>query len=485
MKKNHKLILLLILLVALFLRLFKLNQLFYFSMDEALIAFRALGLFQYKRPFLIGGISPLQVHLPPYFYYLASIFLAIFNFNPAGWGIWAALIGILTIISLYFFTKKIINKNAAIITSILYATSFTAVFFDRHFWPLSFNPILTILTLFLLTKLNKKSIKHYFLLFLSLAFVLTADPSNIPLLLTVLIFLIKNIKKLKSKFIYTSASVIGAIFLTPLLLFDLRHNWQNFKGVNKLFNTASINQFSLQKFIDSLLLVPRTMVRFFYSPETNITQLHSYCIPFASARQHNLPIILVALSITILIWFLFSAKKPIEKTISYLILFYIFGITLFGVLGFSIFDHYLTGLLPVFAFIFAKILTKLPKLLTIIFLTVFIVLNLYQISQAKNPYGLKHKQELINWANKELEGQDFSLDSISKCHKENGLRYLFELTDNSPKQSFMDPNFSWLYSQSPSEEMPNKILLVTDKPLKSQLTILNQKKFGDMDAYIF
>jgi len=484
MKKNHKLILLLILFIALFLRLFKLNQLFYFSMDEALIAFRALGLFKYKRLFLIGGISPLQIHLPPYFYYLASIFLAVFNFNPAGWGIWGALIGILTIIGLYFFTKKIINKNTAVVASILYTASFTAVFFDRHFWPLSFNPLFTILTLFLLTKLNKKSIKHYFLLFFCLAFIITADPSNIPLILTSLFFLIKNLKKVKLKFVGISSLIAGLVFLTPLLLFDFRHNWQNFKGINKLFNSASINQFSLQKFIDSLLLVPRTMARFFYSPQTDIIQLHSYCIPFASARQHNLPIILVAVSIAILIWFLFSAKKPIEKTISYLILFYIFGITLFGTLSFSIFDHYLTGLLPIFAFITAKLLTKLPKLLTVILLTTFITLNLYQISQAKNPYGLKHKQELINWANKELKGQNFSLDSISKCHKENGLRYLFELIDNSPKQSFMDPNFSWLYNKASSRTLPDKVLLVTDKPLTVELPVISQQNFGAMNAYI-
>ena len=453
-------------------------------MDEALIAFRALGLFKYKRPFLIGGISPLQVHLPPHFYYLASIFLAVFNFNPLGWGIWGALLGGLTITSLYFFVRKISNQKTAIISSLLYSISFTAVFFDRHFWPLSFNPLLTIIILFLLTKLNKKTIKYYFLLFFCLAFIITADPSNIPLILTSLFFLIKNLKKIKLKLAAISFSVVGLIFLTPLLLFDLRHNWQNIKGIKRLFNTATISHFSLQKFIDFLLLVPRAMARFFYSPQTDIFQLHSYCIPFASARQYNLPIILITVSIAISIWFLFSAKKLIEKTISYLILFYIFGITLFGALGFSIFDHYLTGLLPIFAFIFAKLLTKLPKSISIIFLTIFISINLYQISQAKNPYGLKYKQELVTWANKNLKNQEFSLESVSKCHKENGLRYLFELTDNPPKQSFMDPNFAWLYSQSPSEKMSNKILLVTDKPLKSSLTVLNQKKFGAMNAYI-
>ena len=484
MKKKTKLIFLLILVFGFFLRLFKLTELFHFTMDEALVAFRGLGLFKYNRPFLIGGGSPLQVHLPPYFYYLSAILLAIFKFNPLGWGIWGALIGILTIISLFYLVKKISNQKTALIASTFYTFSFTSVFFDRHYWPLSFNPLLTILTLFFLTKLNKKSIKNYLLLFLTLAFAITADPSNIPLILAVLAYLIINSKKLKSKFTYISASVAGFVFLTPLLLFDLRHNWENIKGINRLFQNISAHQFSTQKLINAILLIPRAFTRFWHSPQTNLIELYSYCIPYSDARQKNLPVLLVILAAVILICFIKSSKKPIEISISQLILFYLFGITLFGVLGFSIFDHYLTGLLPIFAFITAKILTKLPKTIIAIIISAFLITNLFQISQANNLYGLRYKNDLINWANQELQGQDFALDSISKCHKENGLRYLFELTDNPPKQSFMDPNFFWLYKNLPAEKIPDKILLVTDKPLDTNLPVISQQTFGAINAYI-
>jgi len=484
MKNKTKLILFSLLVIGLFLRLFKFQELFHFTMDEALVAFRGLGLFKYNRPFLIGGISPLQVHLPPYFYYLASVFLAIFKFNPAGWGIWAALIGILTIISLYFLVKKISNQKTALITSTLYTFSFTTIFFDRRFWPLSFNPLLTILSLFLLTRLNKKSFKYYLLLFLTLTFAFTADPSNIPLILTSITFIVLNIKKLNSKFLNISSAIASAVFITPLLLFDLRHNWENIKGVNRLFNNISVHQFSFQKLIDAILLIPRTLTRFWYSPQTNLVELHSYCIPHANARQQNLPMILVILAIAAIVWFVKTSKKPIEKTINKLFFFYLFGITLFGALGFSIFDHYLSGLLPIFAFITAKFLSKLPKSITLIAISIFLITNLYQFSQASNPYGLKHKQDLIFWANQELRGQDFALDSISKCHRENGLRYLFELTDNPPKQSFMDPNFFWLYQQFPAETIPDKVLLVTDKPINTNLPIISQEIFGALNAYL-
>ncbi len=484
MKKNHKLFLTLILGLGLFLRLLRLESLFHFTMDEALIAFRGWGLFELNRPFLIGGISPLQIHLPPYFYYLSAFILKLSSFNPLGWGVSAALIAGLTIISLFYLTKKLTNKTTALIATFLYTFSFTAIFFDRHFWPLSLNPLFTVLSLFLLTKLNKKIFWPYLGLAAILVMALTSDPSNLPLALTIIIFTLINRKKLQPKFLAVQYSLATFTFILPLVLFDLRHHWQNLSGVSRLFTTITNRQFHLTNFINSLLLLPRSLARFWYSPQTNLTQLYSYCIPHASARQQALPIILVILASSLLIYFILKAKKPIYKAISLLLIFYLLGITLFGSLGFSIFDHYLAGLLPIFALITAFILTKLkqPTYLFILFLFAFI--NLWQFSQAHHPYSLSHKQDLITWANQQLQDQAYALDSISKCHKENGLRYLFAISGNPPTISFMDSNFAWLYRQPPAETMPDKILLVTDKPLETPLPIINQQIFGAMSAYI-
>jgi len=487
MKKKALLILIAILVFGLFLRLFKLNQLFHFTMDEALIAFRALGLFRYNRPFLIGGISPLQVHLPPYFYYLAAILLTPFKFNPAGWGIWAAVFSLFTITALYLLTKKLFNQKIALLTSLLYATSFTPVFFDRHFWPLNLNPLLTLLALLLLTKLKQKSPWPYLALGILMAFILTTDPSNIPLILAVVVYSIINLRKLSQKFLIRQYLAAAAVFFVPLLAFDLRHNWQNFSGITKLFQTASQLQFSWPKLLDALLLLPRSLARFWYSPQTDLVKLYSYCIPYADSRQHHLPLALVILAVVILLWFLkqtYQSQKPLLKTIAFLIVFYLLGILLFGALGYSIFDHYLAGLLPIFALLTALFLTQLPKLAKLLLLSVLVITNLYQISQARHPYGFTYKQQLVSWANQELQGQDYALDSISKCHRENGLRYLFELTDNPPKISFMDPNFFWLYQQPPAQTIPDKVLLVTDKPLTTNLPILTRQQFGHMAAYI-
>lgn len=476
----------LILFIALFLRLFRLTELFFFTMDEELIAWRAWGLFNLNRPFLIGGISPLQVHLPPYFYYLASILLLPFKFNPVGWGIFGAIIGTLTVYALYRLTLKLFDQSTAILAALFQAVSFTAVAFDRHFWPMSFNPLLTVLSIWLLTKISKKSLWPYFTLSLVLLLALSADPSNLSLVLALLAYFIIRRRQINIISVFLSVSGLILFFFTPLFLFDIRHGWQNFGGISRLFQTAAQHQFSVNSLRSGLLLLPQTLVRFWYSAQTNLIEIYSYCWPYAKARL-QLPWLMVLAALLVIAWFIFHyrrSKQSAIKLINFLLIFYAFGLTLFAGLGFSLFDHYLTGLLPIFALISAVVLKQLPKLMRIILLLFFLIANLWQIVHMVNPYGLKYKQALVGWANGQLSGQPFALDSVSKCHRENGLRYLFEISGNSPAISFMDANFSWLYKSLPSLIVPDRVLLITDKVLNQNLPIVSQTGFGEFHTYI-
>lgn len=442
----------LILLIALFLRLFRLTELFHFTMDEELIAWRAFGLFKLHRPFLIGGISPLQVHLPPYFYYFSSLLLLPFKLDPVGWGWWAGLFSLVTVWLLSRYSRSLIAP-------LLYSVSLTAVLFDRHYWPLFFNPLFVLLVLWSLKQ------KRYLILMLTLVAAVTADPSNLTLLLFVLLY---NFKSLK----YWLVGL--GIFFAPLLLFDLRHNWQNFSGVTRLFDRLGANPPNF----GSLLLLPQSLARFWYTAQTNLIEIYSYCLPYAQARLAGVSIWLL---LTAVIVIMLAVRQ--SREIRLLLLSYFIGLGIFGLLGFSLFDHYLTGLMPVWAMITALFIRRLPKKLGIVLVAGFVVINLYQFSRVTHPYGLKFKNDLVNWANQQLAGQPFSLESVSKCHRENGLRYLFELSGNPPVKSFMDGNFSWLYPSQPSQQTPATILFVTDKSDPPQFPILSFQNFGALKVY--
>jgi len=443
-----------ILLAALFLRLFRLTELFHFTMDEELIAWRAWGLFHLHRPFLIGGISPLQIHLPPYFYYFSSLLLWPFRFDPVGWGWWAGLFSLITVFILYKLSRNLIAP-------LLYSVSLTAVLFDRHYWPLFFNPLFILLVLWALKQ------KRYLVLMLTLVLAVTADPSNLTLVLFVLIY--------NARALWKYLGLGAGIFLTPLLVFDLRHQWQNLSGVSRLFGQLGTREPNFNGF----LLLPQSLVRFWYTAQTNLIEVYSYCIPYAQARLSGISIwLLLAAAIIIIL----AVRR--HREIRLLLLSYFVSLGVFGLLGFSLFDHYLTGLMPIWAMLTAMIIRRLPKLSALLVLVVFVSLNLYQFSRVNNPYGLKFKQELIVWANQNLKGENYNLESVSKCHRENGLRYLFELSGNPPQQSFMDASFAWLYPQAPVASPAAITLLVTDKNDQPSLPIITVNSFGAMKAYL-
>ncbi|MDZ4229053.1 MAG: hypothetical protein U1C50_02250, partial [Patescibacteria group bacterium] len=320
--------------LALFLRWYRLEDWFHFTMDEALIAWRAWGLFELKRPFLIGGISPLQVHLPPYFYYFSALLLWPFHFDPVGWGWWAGLFSLATIWLLYRYSRSLTAV-------LLYSVSLTTVLFDRHYWPLFFNPLFVLLVLWALSK------KRYLVLMLTLVAAVTADPSNLALVLFVILYnrqaLIKHLW-------------LGVgLFLTPLLLFDLRHQWQNLSGVTRLFGQFGAKEPNF----GGLLLLPQGLARFWYTAQTSLIEVYSYCIPYAQARLSGINIWLLLAAVTVII---LAARR--RREIRLLLLSYFIGIGAFGLLGFSLFDHYLTGLMPVWAMLTAGMVSKLPKKLS-------------------------------------------------------------------------------------------------------------------------
>src|SRR3989344_2109240 len=426
--RKLRLTLVAVVILSLFLRLFNLNSLFHFTMDEELVAFRALGLFSYHRPFLIGGISPLPIHLPPSFYYLASLLLWPFKFNPAGWGVSGALLGGITTVVLFGFARRLTNARTALIATLVLA--------------------------------------------------ITADPSNLPLALVMACVAIwRNYAKWKQ---IGKPFLTGAlVFLTPLILFDLRHQGENVKGIVKLFSRVAGQGLSLNGLADGLLLLPKTLTQFWWTGQTKVVEMLGYCFPHAQFRQ-QVPLLLLLLSVAILI----LVWRKLPQVLHYLFIVYAAGLGLFGFLGYPVFDHYLTGWLPLFALFTALALDYLPKTLGAGLAIGLVVINLWQIFKTTNPYGLSYKQELVVWANQQLNGRPFALDSDSKCHKENGLRYLFELSGNPPETSFMDGNFGWLYKTPPGTTSPQLYLLVTDKDLLISQPVIISRQFGAMKALI-
>src|SRR3989338_4095221 len=126
LKKNW--ILILILIIGAFLRLYKIDQYMTFLGDEGRDSIIVRNLLVKADPILIGpGTSVGGMYLGPLYYYFMAPFLLLSNFSPVGPAVGVALLGVTTIYLLYIVCKEWFSKTAGLIASVLFAISPTVI----------------------------------------------------------------------------------------------------------------------------------------------------------------------------------------------------------------------------------------------------------------------------------------------------------------------------------------------------------------------
>src|SRR3989344_2040617 len=152
--KLHKLefaIITLILVVAAFLRLYKIDQYLTFLGDEGRDVLIVKALLERGDVILIGPPTSIgNMYLGPLYYYLMALPLFVTGFNPVGPAIMVAVLGILTVWLVYFVGKQFFKTNVGLIAASLYAVSPVNIFYSRSSWnpnPMPFFALLTFYSL--------------------------------------------------------------------------------------------------------------------------------------------------------------------------------------------------------------------------------------------------------------------------------------------------------------------------------------------------
>ena len=446
---------LLILVAAFFTRVYKLEELYYFTYDESVFAFVGRRFWLWQHIPLIGGVSPFGFHVAPYFYWFFGLTLGIGQLNPLIWGYIAAIIGTLTTFAIYFFGKEIDSKKIGFLAAVLWAFSLFSNLYDRHFWGLTFGPLFSILVIFCLYKIIKGSEKFVYVLGVVLGLIIHADLSfYVFLLMAIVSWIIFRLPVKKSTFF-----ALGLILFSflPLVVFDIRHNFANTRPVIQFWAQGRNNPgFETQKFIDNSLLFPRTFSRLIYTfGDNEVSKQYSYCPAFVKEKFDAIPWYLVLISsitlVSFIVWSLIRTDKETGwRLIGLLVVLYFLGIQTYGtIFRADIFEHYITGTFALFALILAKILSYFPNKIIFIALALFIATNLNKVLNAKNDLGLTNKKQAIEYTMSQVGDNPFSLDSLSTCWKLSGYRYLFTVFGREPVKSYVDPNFSYLYGKTP------------------------------------
>ena len=242
-KQNY--ILILILLIGAFLRLYRIDVLMRFIWDEGR-DMRAIRNIVVNRDLtLFGPFNEIAGHkdfFGVFHYYLMLLALYLANFNPVGPAIFTALLGVSALIVFYIWLRKYQDKKIALATIAIMAVSPLAVRFNQ--WPWNPNTLGFFASFYLLFlyffQENKKTI-WIVLAGFTLGLLFQLHYFSIALIMPALLILFHQNKKT-----WANTAIFGLFFILPNLsfvVFDLTHQGFYRKIIFESFFGQSNQQF--------------------------------------------------------------------------------------------------------------------------------------------------------------------------------------------------------------------------------------------------
>lgn len=191
-------------------------------------------------PSSVGGIF-----LGPFYYYLVAPFLLLFNFNPIGPAIGVALLSLVGLACAYLVLRKEISTVSALIFLILASFSTVLTDLSRFSWNPNLLPFFSFFTLYFFYKtLTKKRLFWAFLFGMFFSFSVQLHYLALLMVFSMIIIFSYSLlqKKLGKKDILSVFLSITSfiLFSSPLILFDLRHQFLNSKNFIKLFSQKDV-----------------------------------------------------------------------------------------------------------------------------------------------------------------------------------------------------------------------------------------------------
>lgn len=446
-------LLIFILLISAFLRLYKIEDYLVFLADEGrdVLVVRRL-LLEGDLIFVGPGTSIGTMYLGPLYYYMMAPALLLANFSPVGPAVMIALLGVLTVFLLWHVSYKWFGKIPAFIASFLYAISPTVIIFSKSSWNPNIMPFFALLSIYSTWKVYKQhDFKWIIVLGISFAFVLQSHYLGLLLLPLLLIYWtytnikVRNLDKEKpGNFLKSSFIGLGlfVLLMSPLVLFDFKHDFRNFRAMIS-FATGSSENYSFT-LLDTLKKVPNLLKFVFTRLFTAKNQVLGALFGFGLTLGATL---------------LYLKKKQTE--ILLVLLWLLFGVFGLALLRQEVYDHYAGFLFPVPFLLFAGVLKYVTKSRIATSLAVLFVFSLSALNLLENPLRWEPNRLLLTSrlvAEKILEesgGHEFHLGAIAE--KNNRDTYLYHLVHWGAPVVDIDP-------QNYDETLVDQLFVVCEKP---------------------
>jgi len=247
--RNKKIIftigLVLVSVLYLFVRFYKLNELVGFRLDQGVHLLETKNMFDDRKIRLVGPMSLSKsfdnryLYIGANYYYVLGIIGLVSQWNPLIITIIFSLIEFIFYLFFVFFLERKFNLFWSLLIFGFIAVSPYLVIHSRFFWNPHLLIPLSILVLFLSEKyFLKKEAKYLFLMAFFWGFAFACHYSAVfwGLFFIWILFKSKQFKKIKTYLIIILGFLLGDL---PWFIFEIRHNFYNTKTLFYIFTKSS------------------------------------------------------------------------------------------------------------------------------------------------------------------------------------------------------------------------------------------------------
>lgn len=429
--KKHKLetlLLVIIVLTASFVRFYRISEYMNFLGDEGRDALVIKGMLENHHFPLLGPVTSVgNMYLGPLYYYMMLPGMTIFYLNPAAAAGTVALIGVLSVVLIYYLARKWFGFREAFVASLLYALSPVMIVYSKSSWNPDPTPFFCLLAIAAFDKAHES--RNFKWLILTGGFLAGALQMHYLAAIMIPVFLILWIYEFKGKEKknYFGVGTIGglvlfALLMSPLLFFDLRHNFLNFHNLQSfLLSQKSDSHFGI------------------VSAAQRIGPLYQYNL-FGRYLTLGVESIGWFVSLLALIPIAISLyKKKVTFPMLVLIIWLIVGLLLMSFYPYYVYDHYLLFLSPVPYFLLAWGIYYLKGRVKIAGALVLIVALGY-INLAHSPlryppnHQLQRTQKVAQFVIDKSEDRPYNFALIAQNNYDAAYQFYFDVYKHKPKQ---------------------------------------------------
>ncbi|MEN8252811.1 MAG: glycosyltransferase family 39 protein [Patescibacteria group bacterium] len=428
-----------IILIATFFRLYNLPNTLMFQGDQGRDAIIVVNMLRDFDPVFIGPVASVgNLYLGPLYYYFMLPFLFLSFPSPLGPAYAVAVLGIAAVALVYLLGKRMFGTVTALFAATFLAFNSIAIEYSRFSWNPNPAPFVSILMIYFTFMAWKKSPKYWVavaicfsvLIQLHYVFLLSAAGAGIIWLLQLFeIIKIKNKKIMHLILATLFSALIFLLFLLPLILFDIRHDYLNTKAFLAMFT-----QEEAMKQTGGLLATLK---------ETHGRGMHIlFEISIGKNRALNSALYYLAIISSLVIAFDKVMRQGYKKNKALIVLL---SFLFTGILGtafykHSVFHHYILYLFPVtfllYGFLSAQLWKKkILRVLPLGFLAFFIYFNYFRYPLEDLGWTIKdYKRSSQSIIDRVEVGEKYNIVLLSESKDLYGqsYRYFLETSDRRP-----------------------------------------------------